>query len=169
MPLKTRFFQLRHDYELKPFDCGNSEVNSFLTDQCQKRVKHLLSKVYVLENEEVTMGFFSLSNSVISIQNSRSLKSGINKLMSRKDVLLLNLVRIDALPCIKVDAIGIHQEFQSKEHGTNFLNYIKVEARKSVSGCIFIIVHVYDDPSTINFYNKKFIPSLTRLLRQRGD
>ena len=61
-----QFIRLTDNYQFKAFDCGNSDLNDFLSSDAKNYAKRLLSVTYLIENENEIIAFFSVSNDRIS-------------------------------------------------------------------------------------------------------
>lgn len=46
-----RIVRLTQDYTIKPFDCGNADLNDFLLNDAKHYASHLLAVTYLLEDE----------------------------------------------------------------------------------------------------------------------
>ena len=64
--------RLEDGYSIKPFDCGDSDLNDFLHKDSHNYQKNLLAVTYVIETEKETVAFFSLLNDKISVVDSES-------------------------------------------------------------------------------------------------
>ena len=66
--LVTRPLEKHHNR--KNFDCGNQSLNRYIKELATQNAKRGISYCWVLANEhEEVLGYFSLSNSVIRIEN----------------------------------------------------------------------------------------------------
>lgn len=65
-----RLVRLTDDYVFKPFDCGEKDLNDFLLFDSKEYLKRLISVTYIIETEDRTVAFFSLSNDRISMKDS---------------------------------------------------------------------------------------------------
>lgn len=59
--------RLSLDYELKPFNCSDADLKSFLIDDARNFARELLTVTYLLENDEEIIAYYSLINDKISI------------------------------------------------------------------------------------------------------
>jgi hypothetical protein len=67
-----RLIRLSSDYQIKPFDCGDSDLNEFLINDSKKYLQELLAVTYLIENDKDTIAFFSLFNDKISLVDTVS-------------------------------------------------------------------------------------------------
>lgn len=57
-----RIIKLSEDYQLKPFDCGDNDLNNFLVDDALSYKQRLLSVTYLMVSDNDVVAYFSLSN-----------------------------------------------------------------------------------------------------------
>ncbi|MGL5561685.1 MAG: hypothetical protein ACRDCN_03555 [Tannerellaceae bacterium] len=67
-----KLIRLTVDTRLKPFDCGDTDLNDFFYNDAKRLAEQLLATTYVYENNEETIAFFSLLNDKITIDNFAS-------------------------------------------------------------------------------------------------
>ena len=65
-----KIVRLTLEHIFKPFDCGETDLNDFLLLDSKEYAKALLAVTYVIEDEDKTVAFFSLSNDHISLAES---------------------------------------------------------------------------------------------------
>ena len=61
-----KIVRLTQEHSFKSFDCGESDLNDFLLQDAKQYLKGLLAVTYVIEDDDSTVAFFSLSNDRIS-------------------------------------------------------------------------------------------------------
>ena len=61
-----RFVRLQELDKIKPFDCGDADLNGFLCEDATYYYRQLLANTFVLEDEERTIAYFCLLNDKIS-------------------------------------------------------------------------------------------------------
>lgn len=62
--------QLTADYELKPFDCGDADLNGFLMNDAKSFLERWLGKTFLLVDVEEIVAYFCLFNDKISRQEA---------------------------------------------------------------------------------------------------
>lgn len=65
-----RLIRLTEDYVFKPFDCGDNDLNEFLLSDSKSYLHRLVSVTYIIETDDRTVAFFSVSNDRVSIVDS---------------------------------------------------------------------------------------------------
>lgn len=108
-----RIVRLTEDYEIKPFDCGNDDLNDFLLNDAKDYALHRLAVTYLLETEEETVGYFSVSNDKLSINESdkptwRRIKHLFDHRKHRSDY-----------PAVKVGRLAVNKKYQGRDIGTD--------------------------------------------------
>ena len=116
---------------IKPFDCGDSDLNGFLLDDSKYYHQQFLAHTYVIENESLTIGYFSLLTDKIS-------KSDLDKSLwrkLRKDI--PHEKHYDSYPAIKR----------------------RLSANEEYAACRFLTVDAYKE--SVDYYLKnRFLPLL---------
>ena len=132
-----------------PFDCDDNDLNEFFTKDSIVSGKELLSVTYILEQNNKTIAFFSVSNDSIKKENIPSSK--FKKLVKA----IPHDKHYSSLPAVKVGRFATCKSLLRQGIGTALLDFIKVwftDGNKT--GCRFIIVDAYNNPKTIAFYQK---------------
>lgn len=146
---KFTFRQIEADTEIKPFDCGDSDLNGFLFDDAKNYLDAMLAVTYLLEDNDAdrTVAYYCLLNDKIELDPDE--KSKWNKL-NRK---IPNNKRYHAYPAVKIGRLGVSREYANKHIGQMVLMQIKmIFSRMTLSGCRFITVDAYSN--AVPFYEK---------------
>lgn len=153
----TRLIRLTLDYEIKPFDCGDSDLNEFLISDSKKYLNELLAVTYVIENDLDTIAFFSLLNDKITIDDSDS-KSQWRKLIRDK---LPYGKRFSSYPAMKIGRLGVSEKYQGEGWGAMILDYVKeLFISNNRTGCRYITIDAYRE--ALSFYKKNEFTYLTK-------
>lgn len=132
-----------------PFDCDDDDLNEFFIKDSIVSDKELLSVTYVLEQNNKTIAFFSVSNDSIKKENIP--KSRFKQLVKP----IPHEKRYSSLPAVKVGRFATYKGLQRQGIGTALLDFIKVWfTQGNKTGFRFIIVDAYNKPHTIMFYQK---------------
>jgi GNAT superfamily N-acetyltransferase len=141
---------------IKPFDCGDLDLNDFLMSDANNYQKQLLAVTYVVENDLQTAGFFSLLTDKISVNDTES-KNQWRK--NFRDTLPQNK-RFSSYPAIKIGRLGIDLNFQGKGLGTEIMNFIKAMIlNENRYGCRYITVDAYRQ--SLKYYERNDFRYLT--------
>lgn len=148
------------DYEIKKlepnervsgFDCGDEDLNDFITNDAPLYRKTLLAITYVLKNKNTgqVVAYFSVANDRISIKDFPS-NTDFNRFRKHKFV---NEKRLKSYPAIKICRLGIDKTIQGRQIGTFILDFVgTLFITDNISGCRFITVDAYSQ--AIPFYLK---------------
>ena len=131
-----RLVPLTSDYELTPFDCGDSDLNEFLLNDAKKAFELRIANTFILE-----------------ISGSRWKKIKANFPVSKQ---------FRSYPCIKVGRFAVSMDYRGKNIGTWLMNKLKerLNAGQNQSAFRYITVDAY--LSAIDFYRKNGFKELTK-------
>ncbi|MCR5574070.1 MAG: GNAT family N-acetyltransferase [Bacteroidaceae bacterium] len=142
-----KIVRLTQEHDFKPFDCGEGDLNEFLLQDSKQYAKGLLAVTYVIEDEESTVAFFSLSNDRISLLESdkatwRRIRSSFPHRKHRSDY-----------PAVKIGRLGVNVNAQHKHIGTDILDFVKQTfITNNRTGCCFVTVDALY--SAVPFYKQ---------------
>jgi hypothetical protein len=146
--------RLNLGHTLKPFDCGDKDLNDYFLNDSLNYYKELLSVTYVIESDKETIAFFSLLNDKISITDD---EKGLWNKLSRK---ISNNKRKKSYPAMKIARLGVTCNIQKNGLGKNILDYLKnLFIKNNRTGCRFITVDAYKE--SLGFYEKNGFKFLT--------
>lgn len=140
-----KIVRLTQEHVFKPFDCGEGDLNDFLLQDAMQYLKGLLAVTYVVEDEDSTMAFFSLSNDRISLAESdkatwRRIRSSFPHRKHRSDY-----------PAVKIGRLGVNVHAQYRHIGTDILDFVKQTfITQNRTGCCFVTVDALR--SAVPFY-----------------
>ncbi|MBF0459606.1 MAG: GNAT family N-acetyltransferase [Nitrospirae bacterium] len=142
--------RLSADYSIKPFDCGNADLNEFLFKDAVEHAKELLAVTYLFEEEDCTKAYFSVLNDSV-----RRLDADSVNLFKKK--LLHDIPHkkrsYHSYPAVKIGRFAVHKDFHNNNIGTELMDYIKrIFLDSDIAGCRFITVDSYGD--SVGFYLK---------------
>ncbi|WP_343744779.1 GNAT family N-acetyltransferase [Chitinophaga sp.] len=153
-----RLIRLAPDTQIKPFNCGDQDLNEFLLQDAQLYLSELLAVTYIIESDTETIAFFSLLNDKISLQDICSKNQWIKfqgKLYRRRGK------PSKSYPAMKIGRLGVSDSVQGQGLGRHILDYIKtLFINNNRTGCKFITVDAYN--KSTGFYEKngfKFFPA----------
>jgi len=158
MNSQLRFLRLSTLPDADCFDCGNGDLNEFFLKDAILYTKHLIAVTYVLMNDEAVIGFFSVLNDKIAIDDARS------KTFWRKKVChaIPFEKRYDRLPAVKIGRLAIQKPYQGTGYGQMLLDYTKhFFIKDNKTGCRFVTLDAYNNPEVIAFYQKNGFQFLT--------
>jgi GNAT superfamily N-acetyltransferase len=152
----TKLIRLAEDYPIKPFDCGDSDLNEFLLNDSRNYLKELLAVTYLIESPSDTIAYFSLLNDKISILETES-KSRWRRLF--RDSMPLGK-RFSSYPAMKIGRLGVSNNHKGQGWGTIILDYLKeLFISNNRTGCRYITVDAYR--ASLSFYETNGFTYLT--------
>lgn len=148
--------RLTQDFELKEFDCGDSDLNDFLFEDAKHFLEKRIASTFILEDEGKIVAYFCLLNDKISrleITNSRW-KEIKDSFPESK--------RFRSYPSIKIGRFAVSSEYSGKHIGSELMTMIKVLLfnNQNYSAFRFLTVDAY--LSAIPFYKNNGFKELTR-------
>lgn len=148
--------RLSESHSIKPFDCGDPDLNQFLFEDAIPHLKQLLTVTYLLETKSDTIAYFSVLNDKITLEEVAN--RSFNKL-SRK---IPHAKYRESYPSVKIGRFAVSKAYQRGNIGTALLDYIKgyfIDLNKT--GCRFITVDAY--PQAVPFYERNgFLPLILK-------
>lgn len=153
--------RLTEDYILKPFDCGNRDLNDFLFEDSKTYLKHLRYTTSILETSDKTIAYFSLANDLLTISRKEDFLTEIRESMKNiQDTYLESFLYASTYPAVRIGRLAVDKSFQNKGIGTRLIKSIIFSfIRNNKTGCQFITVDALNNVCSLNFYEKNgFIP-----------
>lgn len=148
------FIKLESEFEIKSFNCGDTDLNDFLFHDAKNYNEHLLAKTYILQSDSNTIAYFSLFND--SIVHELIEKSFWNRLNRN----IKNEKRRKIYPAVKIGRLAVCDEAKNQGLGTQILDMVKyIFTQKCHSACRFITVDAY--ASALDFYRKNGFDFMT--------
>ena len=155
-PDKSRLIRLETGRTILPFDCGDNDLNEFLHHDSHHYLSELLAVTYLLETDEETVAFYSVSNDKIS-HTDMPTNSQWNKFRS----IFPREKMMKSYPAVKIGRLGVSNTYKGKNIGTALLDYIKLLfVDNNRTGCKYITVDAY--AQSLLFYEKNGFKYLTK-------
>jgi hypothetical protein len=143
---------------IKPFDCGDPDLNEFLFQDSKNYLSELLAVTYLYEFGNDTVAFFSVSNDKIFYDEDLISRSFWNK-FSR---IIPNRKRMKGYPAVKIGRFGVNMRYKRNKIGTQLLDFVKMFfLDNNKTGCRYITVDAYRKLETLTFYDKNSFEFLT--------
>jgi GNAT superfamily N-acetyltransferase len=137
--------------DIKPFDCGDDDLNDFLLSKAKYYQSELLAVTYLLENEERTIAFFSIFNDSVRVQEIEfATKSALKRFLS--SMVSHPKRHLKYFPALKIGRLGVCKTTRGKGLGRAIVSYIINLAIEQNSNCAckLITVDAYDQ--SLGFY-----------------
>ncbi len=146
---KLRQFQLTPTTDIKPFQCGDADLNEFLFEDAKHFQKELMAITYLLEYMEKnqTVAYFSLlADKIIFNPDEKGVWNKLNRNIP-------NSKRRRSYPAVKIGRLAVNEFYSGEGIGTFILDNIKYAfANVKRLGCRFITVDALS--TAVTFYEK---------------
>lgn len=144
-------FEQVEDFSIfEGFDCGDEDLNDFISNDAWRYRAELLAETYAYRflNEQgepsAPLAFASLANDVIFLSKAQKRKLLYHKLRG-----------YDSYPAVKIARFGVHSAAQCMNIGTSIMNLVKMLfTTNNRTGCRFITVNAYNRDPVLGFYVK---------------
>lgn len=145
---------------IKPFDCGDEDLNDFLLNDSINYHKELLAITYVLENKTETIAFFSLLNDVLRVEDIQLESISKFKKLLKKFVSYPKR-HLRSFPAIKIGRLAVSSLYQNAGLGKTILEYVIGAALHDEipAACKFLTVDAY--AKSVPFYKKNGFDFIT--------
>lgn len=140
--------RLTADYKMKPFDCGDTELNGFLLDDAKFYLKQKIANTFILEEESRVVAYISLLNDKIS-------KQEVEKATWRKvKKAFPHEKHFNSYPAIKIGRFAVSQYYKGQGIGSELMSYLKdvLLGQNGYSAFRFLTVDAYLE--AIPFYER---------------
>ena len=151
---------LTEGYSIKPFDCEDEDLNDFLFNEATPYQKELLATTFVMENEEQTLGYYSLLNDSLQLREDMfASKSQFRKFL--RELMPYPKRHLKTIPALKIGRLAIDKSFKGKGLGSVIMANIisKCIKMNKEQACRLITVDAYKQ--AIPFYQKMGFKFLT--------
>lgn len=141
--------KLRKTHDLSTFDCGDDDLNDFVSNEAFLQMKAKLNVSYIcIVNLEVA-AFFTIS--------ADSIKINLDDLVKFRE----KHIYYQQFPSVKIGRLGVSKSFQGKKLGTLIILLIigRILKLSKKIGVRFISVDAYKN--SVDFYKKNFFTEFT--------
>lgn len=149
------FLELHTTTIIKPFDCGDNDLNGFLNEKAIPYKKDLLATTYLLENENKTIAYLSIYNDALVVQENRfASKSAFKRWI--KEIIGHPKRHLRQFPAIKIGRLAVCEITKKERRGigrtlVNFVIDLALEQNNKCA-CQLLTVDAYD--KSLAFYEK---------------
>ena len=144
---------LTEGYPIKPFDCEDEDLNDFLFNEATPYQKELLATTFVMENDEQTLGYYSLLNDSLQLREDMfASKSQFRKFL--RELMPYPKRHLKTIPALKIGRLAIDKTFKGKGLGSVIMANIisKCIKMNEEQACRLITVDAYKQ--AVPFYQK---------------
>lgn len=83
---------LKEDYEMKPFDCGDADLNGFLSDDAKAFYQKRIGKTFlILDNDCIVAYFCLLNDKITKLEASNSAWKKVKNFFRKENTLAVIL------------------------------------------------------------------------------
>lgn len=135
------------------FSCGDDDLDDFFHNDAEQYATELMGKTYCWVTEQkphCIVALFTLANdSIKTLHLDNSTRNRLNRPID-------NYKRGRSYPATLIERIGVNQEFQGMNIGSQLIQFIKDWFRHedNKTGCRFLVVDAYNNPRTLHFYRR---------------
>lgn len=168
---EIKHVRLTEAHEIKPFECGVEDLNEFLFNDSKIHLKHLHHTTFLLESEEETIAFYSLTNDLLKIYSIEDFRSDM-------DVYDIGLEYSERFfeqrnfPAVKIGRLAVNTKYQNNGVGKMLLDYLTYSFTfKNKTGCQYLTVDAIKDEGNraYEFYLKNEFKLINDGQHQRKD
>lgn len=142
--------ELTKENDIKPFDCGDADLNGFLVDDAIAFHGKHIGKTFIIVNDEETeiLAYFCLLNDKITkLEASNSAWKKIKKLFPHDK-------HFNSYPAVKIGRLAVSINHRQERLGSNLLWTIKNTLKDEVTLSDFRFLTVDAYLSAVPFYEK---------------
>ena len=135
------------------FTCGDADLDDFFHNDAERYADELMGKTYCWITEQKPhriVALFTLANdSIKTLHLDKTTRNRLNRPID-------NPKRGRSYPATLIGRIGVNQEFQGMNVGSQLMQFIKDWFRHedNKTGCRFLVVDAYNNPRTLRFYER---------------
>lgn len=151
---------LDENHTIKPFDCGDDDLNEFLFEKAKLYKNEFLATTFILENSTQTVAYYSIFNDSLKVEEERfASKSALKRFL--KELVSHPKRHLKSFPALKIGRLGIDKSFKGKGLGKLIVNNIIFDTLKlnQSQGCKLITVDAYNE--SLLFYERLNFEYLT--------
>ena len=144
---------LTENHSIKPFDCEDDDLNEFLFEEAIPYRKEKLATTFVVENNERTLGYYSLLNDSLQLKEEMfTSKSQFRKFL--RELMPYPKRHLKTIPALKIGRLAIDKTFKGKGLGSVIMANIisKCIKMNQEQACRLITVDAYKQ--AVPFYQK---------------
>ena len=144
---------LTENHSIKPFDCEDDDLNEFLFEEAIPYRKEKLATTFVVENNERTLGYYSLLNDSLQLREDMfTSKSQFRKFL--RELVPYPKRHLKTIPALKIGRLAIDKTFKGKGLGSVIMANIisKCIKMNEEQACRLITVDAYKQ--AVPFYQK---------------
>lgn len=148
--------RLNHEHNLSGFDCGDKDLNEFLTDDALLFTEKRIANTYVLVDDEKIAAYFCLLNDKVSRQDVT------NSQWKKVKHAFPDGKQFSSYPAIKIGRFAVSSDYKGRNIGKFLMVKLKDMLISSPNYSAFRYLTVDAYLSAIGFYEKNGFVRLTQ-------
>lgn len=140
---QLRVEHFRENADVHAFDCGNKDLNDFLTTaEVANYEREKFGKTYLVYWQEsgALVAYFTIANESLRVDYFKGVKS----------FSLLGEIRADQVPGVLIGRLAVDQQYKRRRIGSHILRYIAGLTLESSAAARVLFLEAY--PESIPFY-----------------
>ena len=139
---------LKEDYQIKPFDCGDADLNGFLIDDAKAFYEKRIGKTFlILDNDNLVAYFCLLNDKITRLEASNGAWKKVKKLFPHGK-------HFSSYPAVKIGRLAVSTQYRHLGIGSKIMGMIKHTLFTETSHSYFRFLTVDAYLSAIPFYEK---------------
>ncbi len=159
--MRMKVIPLTSDYEMKPFDCGDAELNGFLLHEAKAFAESRLANTFLICDDGAIVGYFSLFNDKIAKQDvSKAAWRKIKKLFPHSK-------HFGSYPAVKIGRFAISLQYRNRGMGHKMMVVLQYRLKRETTSSTFRFLTVDAYQGAVPFYERNGFKRLTST--EEGD
>ncbi|MEO6723186.1 MAG: GNAT family N-acetyltransferase [Ferruginibacter sp.] len=139
---------------IKPFDCGDDDLNDFLFSKSVNYSNQLLATSYLLETDVETVAFFSIFNDKVKVEEKFfASKNAFKRFIS--NIVKYGKRHLNHFPAIKIGRLAVTKSYQKAGIGSTILDFVTNLALEQNKSCACKLISVDAYAQSLKFYIKR--------------
>lgn len=160
--------KLTEDTIIKPFDCNDEDLNDFLIHEAKKYYKEHLATTFIIENNDITVAYYSILNDSLRIENEKfASKSKLKRFL--KNLVSHNKRHLNYFPAVKIGRLAVSNNIQKLGLGTIIVNNIIKYSIGINNECACKLITVDAYSKSLSFYEKAGFEYLTEMDKYNSE
>jgi predicted GNAT family N-acyltransferase len=145
--------RLEEDTIIKPFDCGDSDLNDFLFNKSKNYLKEHLATTFIIENNDTTYAYYSILNDSLKVEELNfASKTAFLKFL--KSLVTHRKRHLENFPAVKIGRLAVNNNIQISGLGKMIVNNIIDYAINLNENCACKLITVDAYSKSLGFYKK---------------
>lgn len=135
-------------YEMKPFDCGDADLNGFLLNDAKMYLEKKLAFTFILEDAGNIVAYYSLLNDKVAKRETT------NAAWRKMKKLFPHQKHFNSYPAVKIGRFAVSKAYEGLGIGRRLMGVLKTRLAEDEANSAFRFLTVDAYLSAIPFYEK---------------